>query len=52
MLTRPVLDNFAIYTNIKLLCCTPKTNIKLCQLHLNKKKKNKVEVILLPSMIL
>lgn len=27
-------DYFAIYTNIKTLCCTPKTSI--CQLYFNK----------------
>ena len=33
MLTRHCGDHFAIYTNIKSLCCTPETNIML---HLNK----------------
>ena len=29
-------------TNIKSLCCTPKTNIAICQLHLNLKEKASV----------
>lgn len=32
--------NFAIYTYIKSLSYTPKTNTILCQLYLNKKKKH------------
>ena len=35
-------DCFAIYTNIKSLCCMPETNI-VCQLYLNKKNNRRWE---------
>lgn len=31
--------HFAIYTDVKSLCCSPKTNT-VCQLHLDKKIKD------------
>ena len=41
MLTRPIDDHFAVCTNIRSLCCTPKTNV-ISQLHLKKEKEKSV----------
>ena len=35
-------DHFMLYANIKSLCSTSETNIKVCQLYFNKKKKEVV----------
>lgn len=33
-------DHFPVHPNIKSLCCTPKTNVLLCQLFRNKNNNN------------
>lgn len=32
-------DDFAMYTCVELLCCTPESNIMLCVNYVSKKKK-------------
>ena len=41
-----VVQRSTVCTNTKSLCCTPETNIMLCQLYLNRKKLHEKGIIL------
>lgn len=52
ILTTNCGDNFAIYTNIKLLCCTPEMKMLLYQLSLDQEKESRTSFFSDPENVI